>query len=202
MKILTLAYTFFLLMDSVGNIPFFISLLKNLDPRRQRQIILRELFIALGVMIIFSLIGDAILSSLAIADYSLLMSGGIILFILSLKMVFPSDKEAKSDTPKEKEPFIVPLAIPLVAGPAVLAAIILYSKQEQGLFTTIPAIIVAWILTTIVLLSSSFIKRLIGTKGIVAAERLMGLLLVMLSIQMFLSGVTEYYHSLQCLAPQ
>ncbi len=201
MKTLTLAYTFFLLMDSVGNIPFFISLLKNLDPRRQRQIILRELFIALGVMILFSLIGDAVLTSLAISDYSLLMSGGIILFILSLKMVFPNDKEAKSDVPKEKEPFIVPLAIPLVAGPAVLAAIILYSKQDRGIFTTIPAIVIAWVLTTVVLLCSSLIKRLIGTKGIIAVERLMGLLLVMLSIQMFLSGVTEYYHSLQCLAP-
>jgi MarC family membrane protein len=201
MKILSLAYTFFLLMDAIGNIPFFISLLKNLDPKRQRQIIIRELLIALFIMITFSLIGDAILSSLNISDYSLLMSGGIILFILSLKMIFPSgsSEETKIDPKHDKEPFIVPLAIPLVAGPAVLAAIILYSKQTEGCFITISAIVLAWALSTIILLSSSLLKRWMGLKGIIACERLMGLLLVMLSIQMFLGGVTEYYLSLNKL---
>lgn len=200
MQILSLAYTFFLLMDAIGNIPFFISLLKHLDPKRQRQIIIRELLIALGIMILFSLIGDAILSSLRISDYSLLMSGGLILFILSLKMIFPSSssEETKLDH-KDKEPFIVPLAIPLVAGPAVLAAIILYSKQTGGFFVTISAIAIAWIFSAIILLSSSLLKRWMGLKGIIACERLMGLLLVMLSIQMFLSGVTEYYLSLSSL---
>ena len=199
MKVLSLAYTFFLLMDSIGNIPLFISLLKNLDPKRQRQIILRELLIALVIMIGFCLVGDVILTSLSISDYSLLMTGGIILFILSLKMIFPPEKEAAMDYPQEKEPFIVPLAIPLVAGPAVLAAIVLYSKQNEGNFITPLAIVIAWALSTAVLLCSSLLKRVMGLKGIIACERLMGLLLVMLSVQMFLGGVTQYYQSLQHL---
>ena len=186
-------------MDSIGNIPLFISLLKDLNPKRQRQIILRELLIALLIMIGFSLIGNAILSSLKISEYSLLMSGGIILFIISIKMIFPLPHDNHIEHGREKEPFIVPLAIPLVAGPAVLAAIMLYAKQEEGFFVTIAAIVLAWALSTVILLSSSILKRWMGLKGIIACERLMGLLLVMLSIQMFLSGVTAYYLSLQML---
>lgn len=199
MTILSLAYTFFLLMDSIGNIPLFISLLKELNPKRQRQIILRELLIALIIMIGFIFIGDAILSSLGISNYSILMSGGIILFIISLKMIFPSPHDHTNEYGKEKEPFIVPLAVPLVAGPAVLATIMLYAKQEEGYFVIVSAIVLAWALSTVILLSSSILKRWMGLKGIIACERLMGLLLVMLSIQMFLGGVTDYYLSLEKL---
>lgn len=187
-----MAYALFLLMDPIGNIPLFISILKDTEGRRQRQIILRELLIALGVMFLFNFLGDALLKSLNVSQYAVLISGGIILFILSLKMIFPSRKDADVDMPHEKEPFIVPLAIPLVAGPAVLAAIILFARQEASAYITMGAIAIAWAASTVILLSASYLKKVLGWRGIVACERLMGLLLTMLAIQMFLEGVTDY----------
>lgn len=189
---LSMAYALFLLMDPIGNIPLFISILKDLEGKRQIQIIFRELVIALGVMILFNFIGDALLRSLNVSQYTVLISGGIILFILSLKMIFPSRKDADVDLPHEKEPFIVPLAVPLVAGPAVLAAIILFARQEENNFMTIGSIVIAWAASTIILLCSTFLKKILGWRGIIACERLMGLLLTMLAIQMFLEGITQY----------
>lgn len=187
-----MAYALFLLMDPIGNIPLFISILKDLEGKRQIQIIFRELMIALGVMVVFNFIGDALLSSLNVSQYAVLISGGIILFIISLKMIFPSRKDADVDLPQEKEPFIVPLAVPLVAGPAVLAAIILFARQEENNFITIGSIVIAWAASTVILLCSTFLKKILGWRGIIACERLMGLLLTMLAIQMFLEGVTQY----------
>lgn len=189
---LSTAYALFLLMDPIGNIPLFISILKDINRKRQQQIILRELCIALGIMIGFNFLGDALLKSLNVSQYAVSISGGIILFILSLKMIFPSRKDVDVEVPQEKEPFIVPLAVPLVAGPAVLAAIILLSRQEENNLITISAIAIAWAASTIILLCSSYLKKVLGWRGITACEKLMGLLLTMMAIQMFLEGVTLY----------
>jgi multiple antibiotic resistance protein len=194
---IAMAFSLFLLMDPIGNIPFFISVLKGISPKRQLQIIFRELIIALFVMVAFHFVGDALLSALQISQYSILVSGGIILFLLSLRMIFPSGKEFETSEAKDKEPFIVPLAIPLVAGPAVLAAIILYSRQQPQTFQTITAIIIAWAVSTVILLSSAFLNKALGKRGIVACERLMGLILTMMSIQMFLEGIAQYVLALQ-----
>lgn len=186
-----MAFSLFLLMDSIGNIPLFISILKNIPHRRQLQIILRELLIALVIMVLFNYLGDFLLNALQVTQYSVLISGGIILFLIALKMIFPV-KEAELTPTGEKEPFIVPLAIPLVAGPAVLAAIILYSGQETGEGSSILAIVMAWIVTTLILLSSTFLHKVMGRRGIIACERLMGLVLTMIAIQMFLEGLGQF----------
>jgi len=194
-KILSLSFTLFLLMDSLGNIPLFMAILKNLHPKRQRQIIRRELLIALGVIILFALIGDSFLSFLNVHHYTVQIAGGIILFLIALKMIFP-----QHDAPHEKsdkEPFIVPLAIPLVAGPAALAAVMLYSKEEP-LLLTITSICIAWIFTAIVLMGSQPLQRLLGQRGLTACERLMGLILTLLAVQMFLQGISSYI-DLSCL---
>ena len=188
-----MTFALFLLMDAVGNIPLFISILKDIETKRQKFIIFRELVIALIVMVLFTFFGDILLQSIGITSYTVLVSGGIILFILSLKMIFPSRKDVEVDTPTDKEPLIVPLAIPLVAGPGVLAAIMLYSKQEESNLATIAAIFIAWVVSTIILLSSVYLKKALGWRGIIACERLMGLILMLLAIQMFLSGITEYF---------
>lgn len=193
MQILSMAFTLFLLMDAIGNIPLFISILKGVNPAKQRRIIFRELVIALVIMILFNYFGDFLLNAIKVQPYTVLISGGIILFILALKMIFPSRKDADADTPPEKEPFIVPLAIPLVAGPGVLATIMLYSRQEESNLITITAIILAWAVSTLILLASSLLKKALGWRGITACERLMGLLLTMISIQMLLEGVTQYF---------
>ncbi len=187
-----MTFSLFLLMDSVGNVPLFISILKNIPPARQLKIILRELIIALFVMVTFHFLGDVFLNALQIQQYAVLVSGGIILFLLSLKMIFPQGHDPNADIGKDKEPFIVPLAIPLVAGPAVLAAIILYSRQQPNTYITITAIFLAWAISTLILLSSAFLNKILGMRGILATERLMGLILTMMSVQMFLEGISQF----------
>lgn len=201
MKLLTLAFSLFLLMDSIGNIPIFISILKEVPPKRQRIIIIRELLIALAIMICFNFVGEFLLNMLRISHSSVLIAGGIILFLISLKMIFPAGKDPEVSGPREKEPFIVPLAIPLVAGPAVLATIMLYSKQEPNNWEVVAAIGIAWLVSTIILVSASFLKTLLGWRGILACERLMGLLLTLIAVQMFLEGLSSYANDALAFLP-
>lgn len=193
-SIFSLALSLFLLMDPVGNVPMYLVYLKNLPPKRQTIVIFRELVIALIVIIIFTYIGEFILNLLKISQPSLLISGGLILFIIALKMIFPPEIEP-SNVNKDKEPFIVPLAIPFVAGPSILAAVMIYSRHTPNQWTLIFAILIAWVATTAVLLSSSFLKKILGEKGLTACERLMGLILTLISVQMFLEGVSLFIHS-------
>lgn len=188
-QLLSMAFALFLLMDPIGNVPIFISVLKDIDPKRHQYIIFRELVIALIIIIAFDFLGDLLLEFLNVEQATLLIAGGIILFIIALKMIFPGRRDPDVDISPDKEPFIVPLAIPLVAGPAVLAAVILYSHEQYNEWITIGAIILAWIASTIILLSASYLKKLLGWRGLVACERLMGLLLILISVQMFLNGL-------------
>lgn len=193
MKVFSMAFALFLLMDPIGNVPIFISVLKDIDPRRQRTIIIRELFIALIIIIFFNFLGDALLRFLNVTMPTILISGGIILFLIALKMIFPGKRDPDVELPHDKEPFIVPLATPLVAGPAVLAAVILYSGQNKhNMMLPVWAIIIAWAASTLILLSSSLWKKLLGWRGLVACERLMGLILTLIAVQMFLEG-TEMF---------
>lgn len=179
-------------MDAIGNIPFYISFLKGVDPKRQRIVIFRELIIALFIIIIFNFIGDGLMKFLHIENDTIQIAGGIILFLLCLKMIFPPPHDPNEHFPHDVEPFIVPLAVPLVAGPAVLAAVMIYSKQEQSNLVMVGAILIAWLASLIILLSSSFLKQILGWKGIVALERLMGLILILISAQMFMSGISGF----------
>ncbi|MEN9343620.1 MAG: inner membrane protein yhgN [Chlamydiota bacterium] len=192
MEMLSMAFTLFLLMDPIGNVPIFVSVLKDIPGKRHMRIILRELIVALAIIILFHFIGDGLLSFLHVSMPTILISGGVILFIIALKMIFPS--KADNDAPVgNKEPFIVPLATPLVAGPAVLAAVMLYSGQKSlSSITTIGAIVIAWGASTLILMSSSVWKKLLGSRGLTACERLMGLILTLIAIEMFLEGVTLF----------
>lgn len=193
-EMLSMAFALFLLMDSIGNVPIFISVLKDISPKRHSLIIFRELMIALVIMIAFNYVGEALLTFLNISMPTILISGGIILFLIAIKMIFPPDKnKGQAKLSKFNEPFIVPLAVPLIAGPAVLAAIMIYSRQEHphdG--KSICAIILAWVVSTLILLSSSFLKKIFGERGLIALERLMGLILTLLAVQMFLEGVHQF----------
>jgi MarC family membrane protein len=189
--IFSVAFPLFLLMDPIGNVPLFISLLKRYNPAKQRKIILRELFIALLVIISFNFVGDGILALLAVEQYTTMIAGGIILFLIALKMIFPNSHDHDGDLAYQKEPYIVPLAIPLVAGPAVLAAVMLFA-HDHPISITVPAIIIAWLASVIILLASSFLKHLLGWRGISACERLMGLILTLIAVEMFLKGLTLY----------
>lgn len=178
-------------MDAIGNVPIFISLLKEMPQKRQRSIIVRELLIALGIIIGFYFIGNYLLGFLKISQEAVLISGGIILFIIAIKLVFPAEKTLKVE--KKTEPFLVPLAVPLVSGPAVLATVMLYSHQTIPMWTVISAILIAWAATTIILLSATQLQKILKEKGLIACERFTGLILIMLSVQMFLNGVEPFF---------
>ena len=192
MRMLSIAFALFLLMDSVGNIPFYISFLKEVEPKRQRFVIFRELVIALLIIILFNFIGEWLMGFLNIGEDTVQISGGIILFLLCLKMIFPDGEDANHALPHTSEPFIVPLAVPLVAGPSVLAAVMIYSRQESNHFIMVGAILLAWGASLLILLSSSYLKKILGWRGIFAMERLMGLILTLIAIQMFLNGVRAF----------
>ncbi|OIV46670.1 antibiotic transporter [Sodalis sp. TME1] len=183
----------FLIMDPLGNLPIFMSVLKHLEPKRRRVIVIREMLIALLLMLVFLFAGEHILSFLSLRTETVSISGGIILFLIAIKMIFPSQEGNSTGLPAGEEPFLVPLAIPLVAGPSILAALMLLSHQYPlQINHLVLALLIAWGLSVVILMLSNIFLRLLGSKGVSALERLMGLLLVMISTQMFLDGVRAY----------
>jgi len=192
MDVFSIALSLFILMDSFGNVPIFVAVLKRSTPREQTKIIFRELCIALALILIFFFVGNDVLNLLHIAPCAVPIAGGIILFMIAIKMIFPTKKDSAETESLVKDPLIVPLAVPLVAGPAVLAAVMIYARQIQSLWVPLWGILLAWLGTTVVLMSASLLKQLLGERGLTACERLMGLLLTLLSVQMFLQGLTLY----------
>ena len=148
--------------------------------------------IALGIIVLFTFLGEALMDFLHVSNDTLQIAGGIILFLICLRMIFPSEKVSNEPTTQDNEPFIVPLAIPLVAGPAVLASVMIYARQKNNTPVMIGAILLAWAASLLVLLTSSILKRVLGWRGIVAIERLMGLILTLIAVQMFLSGIKSF----------
>lgn len=195
MTLFGLTLTLFLLMDAVGNVPIFLSILRKIKPERQRIIIFRELIIALFIIIAFYFIGNYLLALLNITQEAVLISGGVILFVIGLKLVFPKNNGSHKDEEQKEEPFLVPLAVPLVAGPATLATVMLYSHQKISTWLVMGAILIAWFATTVILLAAPSLKRVLGDRGIAACERFTGLILIMLSIQMFLNGLQPFFIS-------
>ncbi len=192
MSLLYIAFSLFLLMDPIGNIPLYISFLKGVEPKRQRYVIVREMSVALIVIILFTFVGDALMNFLHVQNDTIQIAGGIILFLICLKMIFPTTRDPNETLPHDPEPFIVPLAIPLVAGPSVLAAVMIYTRQEMNNWIMTGAILLAWAASLVILLLSSLLKRLLGWRGILAMERLMGLILTLIAVQMFLSGISAF----------
>jgi len=184
-------------MDPIGNLPLYINVLKEIDAKRQRKIILRELIIALLIIFVFSFLGEGLMNFLKIQPDTIQIAGGIILFLLCLKMIFPPAHSAKEKIPSSQvEPFIVPLAVPLVAGPGVLAAVMIYTRQEQNSFVMLGAILIAWLATLGILMSASWFQKILGERGILAIERLMGLILTLIAVEMLLSGISTFVRGL------
>lgn len=194
MTLYTATITLVLIMDPVGNVPVFLSYLKRIDPKRRIAIILRETFIALLILVLFLFAGKSILAGLQISTPALSIGGGIILFLISLKMIFPSDS-ADEQVKQHGEPFIVPLAIPMIAGPSTMATIMLFvSREPTKEMKWLLALVIAWCISTVILLLSNKLQLLLRDRGLIALERLMGMILTTLSVQMFLSGVESFFH--------
>ncbi len=182
----------FFIMDPLGNMPLFLSTLKKLEPSRRRTVLVRELFIALFVMVVFLFVGKHLLHFLNLKQASLNVGGGIILFLIALNMVFPRDNGLMGPA-LEDEPFIVPLAIPLIAGPSVIATLLILVKSEPArILDWMIALFSAWALSAVILFFSTSLYKILRPRGLIALERLMGMLLVMMSVQMFLDGISQY----------
>ena len=176
-------------MDPFGNVPTVLTLLQNVDPSRRRRVIARELLIALGVLLLFLVAGQAILDFLGLQRESVTIAGGIVLGIIGLRLIFPRPEGIMGHQP-EGEPFLVPLAIPLIAGPSAMATVILMSRTApEQLGRWAGAILLAWGVTAAVLLAAPTLYRLLRERGLQAIARLMGMLLIMIAVQMVLDGL-------------
>lgn len=183
----------FLVIDPFGNVPFFVAALKGVDPERRRRVVIRELLIAYLVMVVFLFLGKPFLAVVGISGAALTIAGGVILFLIAIRMVFP-DHGGFAQEDIDGEPFIVPLAIPYVAGPSVLAVELLFMSDEPDRWPVwLAAITVAWAATAIVVFFGSQVAERLGRRGLIAIERLMGMILVAISIQMLLTGADTYF---------
>jgi len=192
MTTLSAALLLFLILDPLGNIPVFLGLLQPLAPKRRRLVLLRELLIALGVLFGFLWAGIYVLEAMHLRQESVSIAGGIVLFLIGLKMIFPSPEGMFGDT-GGGEPFIVPLAIPLVAGPSGMASVMLLGSQEPDRMADWSlALFLAWAATAVILFSATYLYKILGRQVLVAIERLMGMLLVAISVQMLMDGIATY----------
>jgi MarC family membrane protein len=185
-----------LVMDPIGNIPLFVSLLRNVAPQRRMLVIARECVIAFAVLVVFALFGKFILDLFGISDPSLTIAGGVILFLIALRMIFRTAEGIFGETPAG-EPFIVPLAIPAIAGPAAIATVVLLaSTAPERWLERIAAIAVAMLVTLTLLVAAGRISALVGQRGLIAFERLMGLILTAIAVEMMLRGVAVFVRQL------
>ena len=194
MDVFSAIVTLLLVMDPLGNVPLFLSVLKAVPPERRQRVLLRELGFAYVVLVAFLLMGNALLLFLGLEQEAVSIAGGIVLFLIALRMIFPEHGTLTDGTP-EGEPFVVPLAIPLIAGPSTLATLLLLDRTvPSSTLTLLLVVTVAWAVGGVILLSATFLYRVLGQRGLVAMERLMGMLLVMVAVQMLMNGVATFLH--------
>lgn len=198
MTLFTLSLMFFLIMDPFGNVSSYLKLVEKLPRKRQFLILGREMLIALGFMLLFNFIGEYLFDVLHISETAIRLASGLILFLAALKILFPSIDSPRANLP-EGEPFIIPLAVPLIAGPALLATIMLYTTLEPSQPLVLSAIFLSWIAASIVMFSSSVLYRILGTNGLIACEKLMGMVLILLAIERFSTGVQLFITGKCCL---
>ncbi len=195
MTILSAATLLFLVMDPFGNIPIFLSILEPYSAARRLRIILRELLIALAVLLLFLFAGQYILDALGISESSLTAAGGVILFLIALRMIFPrAGGGGMVEHSSEDEPLVVPLAIPLIAGPSALASVMfIMSSDPARAGVWAGAVFTAWLLTGGVLLLAVRFSRWLGRRGLTAIQRLMGMILTAIAINMMMTGIRDFF---------
>ncbi len=196
MTIFSASILLLLVMDPFGNAPVFLCVLKDVPGPRRQLVILRELLIALIVLVLFLLAGPHLINILQISEASLRIAGGIILFLIAIQMIFGST-EGMFKEDLEEEPLIVPLAIPFIAGPSAIATVMLLTGQEPGRWPEwLVSLCLAWMVTSMILLLSAKLDQFLGKRGLSALQSLMGLILTALAVEMFLQGIrTAFYRS-------
>jgi multiple antibiotic resistance protein len=192
MTLTSAAILLFFVMDPIGNIPLFLAALRPVEPTRRLPVVGRELLIAYGILVAFLFAGRSLLAALSISEPALTIAGAILLFLIAVKMIFPAAHGSLGEQ-IEGEPFVVPLAVPYVAGPSALATVLLMTSREPGRqFDWLLAITLAWAASAAILLAGARLAAVLGDKGITAIERLMGMGLVAAAVQMFLDGIQAW----------
>ncbi len=182
-----------LITDPVGNIPIFVKTLRHVAPHRRSLVIVREVVIAFLLLLLFMFVGKSFLTTMNLSDVSLQIAGGVILFLIALRMIFPPTEFKPEGAPVADEilaePLIVPLAIPALAGPSALATVmLLVSQAPERKLEWVAALTVTMLVCAVVLVLAERIQRLVGERVVIAVERLMGLILVAVSVEMLLRG--------------
>ena len=192
---LSLAVTLFFVMDPFGTLPTYLELVKKLKTRQRCWVTVRELCAALCIMLFFYTVGDKLLTFLGITATTVQISGGIVLFLIGIRLIFWSDPEGDVKWGASNS-YIVPLATPLIASPHLLSLVMIYSQEQHPTSLLLLAIVSAWLLSAIVFLNATTIIGWIGLKGAHALEKLMGLVIVLISIQKILQGLQGLVHNL------
>jgi multiple antibiotic resistance protein len=186
--------TLFLIMDPLGNLPVVVAILKNIPQQRRMKVLIRELLLSLVVLLLFLYGGQSFLKLLGVKQEAVSIAGGIILFLIALKMIFPAPGGVIG-LKEGEEPFLFPLAVPMIAGPSILAALILLANQQPGqMFDWTLALVGAWLVSSAILMVAPLLHRVFGERGLTAMERLMGMILVIIAVQMLLNGIGHYLH--------
>lgn len=193
--IITLATTFFIIANPIGNSPAILTIVKDFPLARQRIILLREGALALLLAIFFQYFGEHFLNLLMLKDYTIALCGGILLFLIALDLIFP-DHSGDADLTQKAEPFFVPIATPLLAGPSLLTVVMLYSRQIPIGLTVSLGLCFAWIFVLVILMITPYLQRILGNKGITALEQLMGMILSMISTEMVVSGIRLFMQNI------
>ncbi len=192
MSLLSAAVLLFFVMDPLGNVPLFLSALRQVDPARYQVVIVRELLIALAILVVFLFVGRYLLDLLKVSPAALTAGGGIILLLIAIRMIFPTSERSLREE-VQGEPFVVPLAVPYTAGPSMLATELLFMSREPERWPVwLGAVFLAWCASAVILYFSGNLRRLLGDRGLTAVERLMGMLLVIVAVEMLMTGAAEY----------
>jgi MarC family membrane protein len=182
----------FLVLDPLGNLPVVASLLKQVDSKRRARVVMRECLIAYLILLAFMFGGRQFLDVMHLSEISLSIAGGVILFMIAINMVFKSSESVFGES-LDHEPFIVPLAIPLIAGPSALATVMLMvSREPAKLGVWIGAMTAAMLVSAVLLVAGERIEKLLGKRAMEAIERLMGLILTAIAVEMLLGGIKQF----------
>lgn len=200
MSVWSIALTFFLVANPIGLIPTLLALVKDFDFAKQQAILFRESLFSFFIAMAFLFAGEPFMKTLMIPQYAMSISGGMLLFIVAIRMIFPPESDlSRKGLPQE--PFIVPIATPMISGGGIMTTLLIYAKREQNLPKILLASFIAWFFVIVVVMSGTYLQKILGKRGLLAMEQLMGMLLSMLSMEIVVKGFHMFYDVLQ-QAPQ
>ena len=192
MTLLSAAVLLFFVLDPLGNVVLFVTALRDVAPERRRKVIVRDLLIALAILVAFIFLGPFVLAALRVSPAALTAAGGIVLLLIAIRMVFPTSLASMREE-TGGEPFVFPLAVPYVAGPSVMATeLLLVSREPERWATWLAALLLAWTASAVILFFAGDLRQLLGDRGLTAFERLMGMLLVVVAVELLMQGLREY----------